>query len=281
MPNATSIIKRLKAMKTLPNVAIQLTQMISDDSCSLQDIQEVVRLDPTLVIRLLKTVNNPFYALASRVESIAEAVAFIGMDNLRNMIVMDILKNILKTTTITGNFSRTDLWRHSAAVSICSQLISERIFEQKGENAFLCGILHDIGIIIEDQVEPDLFLKAFELYTNKNIQIDKCERELIGTDHSKIGYLLAKEWHLPIEVQDSIRDHHKFIEIVQPDGLTGIIKISEYLVFRLNYTPLPDMKSILPSSLLNHMHKYIKEYKTIAIDLPEELKKADEIFTLN
>ncbi len=281
MPNAANIIKRLKVMKTLPNVAIELTQMISDDSCSLQDIQEIIRLDPTLVVRLLKTVNSPFYSLASKVESISEAVAFIGMENLRNMIVMDILKNILKTTTLSGHFSRTDLWRHSAAVSICSQLISERIFEQKGENAFLCGILHDIGIIIEDQVEPDLFLKAFEVYSNDNVQIDKCEREMIGTDHCKIGYLLAKEWRMPVEVQDSIRDHHKFIKIVQPDRLTGIIKISEYLVFRLNYTPLPDMKSTLPGSLLNHMHEYIKEYKTIAMDLPEELKKADEIFTLN
>ncbi len=205
----------------------------------------------------------------------------MGMDNLRNMIVMDILKNIINNSTITGHFSRTDLWRHSAAVSICSQLISERIFEQKGENAFLSGILHDIGLIVEDQVEPDLFLKTFELYSKKDIQIDKCENKVIGTNHGKIGFSLAKDWRLPLEVQNSIRDHHKSIKIVDPQSLTGIIKVSEYLVFRLNYTPLPDMKSILTGTLLNHMHEYIKEYKTIALDLPEELKKADEIFTLN
>ncbi len=71
MATTAGIIKRLKAMKTLPNVAIQLTKMISDDSSNLQEFEEVIRLDPTLVIRLLKTVNSPFYALASNVESIA------------------------------------------------------------------------------------------------------------------------------------------------------------------------------------------------------------------
>lgn len=281
MPSAADILKRLDEMKTLPNVAIRLTRMISDDTKSLKEFEEVIRLDPTLVLRLLKTVNSPFYALASKVESIAEAVAFVGMENLRNMIVMDILKNIIKNSTTCADFSRNGLWLHSAAVGICSQLISERVFEKKGENAFLCGLIHDIGLILEDQIVPDLFIKTCDLYALGKKQIDDCERKTIGTDHAKIGFLLAKDWKLPIEVQKGIKDHHKAIDKVDPKSLTGIIKISEYLVYRLNYSPLPDMKTILPESLVKHMHALIQEYKTIAMDLPDELKKADDIFSLD
>ena len=280
MPSAANILKRVKAMKILPTVAIHLTRMISDDTKSLQEFEEVIRLDPTLVLRLLKTVNSPFYSLASKVNSIAEAVAFVGMTNLRNMIAMDILKNTIKNDTAHAGFSRNNLWLHSAAVGICSQMISERVFEQKGDDAFLCGLIHDIGLIIEDQIEPDLFIKVCDLYGLGGKQIDDCEREIMGTDHAEIGFLLAKDWHLPVEVQDGIKHHHEIIDTVDPKSITGIIKISEYLVYRLNYAPLPNMKSILPKSLIRHMQSSIKEYKAIAMDLPDELKKADAIFSL-
>jgi len=119
MPDAANILKRVKAMNILPAVAIHLTRMISDNTKNLQEFEEVIRLDPTLVLRLLKTVNSPFYALASKVSSIAEAVAFVGMTNLRNMIAMDILKNTIKDDTAHASFSRNNLWLHSAAVDIC------------------------------------------------------------------------------------------------------------------------------------------------------------------
>ena len=96
-------------MKILPVVAIRLTRMISDDTKSLQEFEEVIRLDPTLVLRLLKIVNSPFYALVSKVDSIAEAIAFVGMNNLRNMIAVDILKNTIKNDTVHTSFSRNNL----------------------------------------------------------------------------------------------------------------------------------------------------------------------------
>ena len=162
MSKARDMLRKMKTMKTLPAVAVQLTRMIHDDTSSLQEFEEVIRLDPTLVLRLLKLVNSPYYALASKVESIAEAVAFVGMDNLRNLIVLDIFKHIIKLKSDKGDgFSRVRLWQHCAAVGVTSQMISERIFAKKGENAFLSGLIHDIGLIIADQVVPGPFEEAY------------------------------------------------------------------------------------------------------------------------
>lgn len=280
MPSASNILKKLKKMKTLPNVGIRLTRMISEDTNSLQEFEEIIRLDPTLVLRLLKTVNSTYYALSTNVKTIPEAVAYAGMDNLRNMIVTDILKNLYEESTAKTTFSRNNLWLHSAAVAICSQMVCERVFEINGENAFLTGIFHDIGMIIEDQVVPDRFSQACDLYAQEGTPIDDCERQVIGTDHTEIGFLLSKDWCLPEDAQESIQGHHKLKDI-DPQSPTGIIKISEYLVSQLNYCALPDMKSILSDSLLMHMRESIKEYKAIIADLPDELKKANDIFSLN
>ena len=281
MPKAREIVQRVKVMKTLPNIAVRLTRMISDDSSSLQEFEEVIRLDPTLVLRLLKIVNSPFYALSTEVESIAEAVAFVGMENLRNLIVMDIFKHIINTAPSGSGFSRTNLWRHSAAVGVTSQMISERVFETKGENAFLCGLIHDIGLIIEDQVVPELFMKAFSACTGGEADITRHEDAEIGCNHTRVGWHIARDWHLPPAVQEGIRDHHTAKIKADPGSITGVVRIGEYLVNRMDFTPFPGNISPLPQTLLDHMHSRIRDYKAIAADLPEILEKADDVFGLD
>lgn len=280
MPRASEIVQKIKVMKTLPNIAVRLTRMISDDSSSLQEFEEIIRLDPTLVLRLLKIVNSPYYALASEVESIAEAVAFVGMDNLRNLIVMDIFKHIIKSGPSDSGFSRTNLWRHSAAVGVTSQMICERLFEVKGENAFLCGLIHDIGLIIEDQIVPDLFIKALQGCEGGEERIVVHEKREIGCDHTQVGWEIAKDWKLPLEIQEGIRDHHNTTKKIDPKSTTGMVQISEYFVNRMEFAPFPGTRNKLPQSLLDHIHSRISEYKTIAMDLPEIIEKADEVFGL-
>jgi len=281
MPRAGDIVKKMNTMKTLPNIAVRLTRMISDDSSSLQEFEEVIRLDPTLVLRLLKIVNSPFYALATKVESIAEAVAFVGMDNLRNLIVLDIFKHIVKSKPENNEFSRTSLWRHSAAVGVTSQMISERVFETKGENAFLCGLIHDIGLIIEDQVVPEEFERAYKACLEGDEHITVYETREMGTHHAKVGAEIAKDWQLPGDVRLGILQHHKTLDKVSPESITGLIQVAEYLVDRMGITPFRGMIKTLPQDLLDHIHTNINEYKSIALDLPEIIKKADEVFGLD
>lgn len=281
MTTARAMITKMKTLKTLPNIAVRLTRMIHDDTSSLQEFEEVIRLDPTLVLRLLKLVNSPYYALASKVESIAEAVAFVGMDNLRNMIVVDIFKHILSLKPLKeGDFSRIGLWQHSAAVGVASQMICERIFAKKGENAFLAGLIHDIGLIVADQVEPDLFERSYQACMEGKDHITVYESRFLDTDHAEIGGEIALDWNLPGEVLEGVARHHITTGRIDPDSLTGIIQLAEYLADRMDMVPFKGMVKELPQGLLNHMYENIHEYKSVASDLPEVIRKADDVFGL-
>lgn len=282
MPGACDILRKLKTMKTLHNVAVRLTRMINDDTSSLQEFEEVIRMDPTLVLRLLKLVNSPYYALATRVESIAEAVAFVGMDNLRNMIVVDIFKHIISLKPDgEGDFSRIRLWQHSAAVGLTCQMICERIFGRKGENAFLAGLIHDIGIIIEDQVVPDRFEQAYRECMEGKGHITVYESRVIGTDHAEIGGEIALDWNLPREVLSGVSRHHITSGNVAPESMQGIIQLAEYLTDRMDMSPFRGLVKSLPQGLINHMYENIDEYRAVALDLPEAIQKADEVFGLD
>jgi putative nucleotidyltransferase with HDIG domain len=241
--------------------------------------EEVIRMDPTLVLRLLKMVNSPYYGLRQKVDSISRAVVYIGMKNLRNMIVIEALKEIFKKGKEEGVFSRTKLWLHCAAVSICGQMITERIFQQKGEDAFLCGLLHDIGLILEDQMEHDLFFQALDAWQADGKTLVECERDIIGTDHCSLGHALAKDWKFPLEVQQTIKRHHDSRNAVEAESLLGTIKIAEYIVSKLKYTELYGMKMTLEDSLAEHIRENVQEYKAMTQDLPEEMAKAEDLYS--
>jgi HD-like signal output (HDOD) protein len=278
---AATLVKRLNTLKTIPNVAVQLTKMIADDTYTMPEFENVIKMDPTLVLKILKTVNSPYYALLSKVTNVAEAVSFIGMENLRNLIVLDILKNIVKNSEDHVHFSKSRLWLHSAAVGVCCQLIAERIFAQNSEDAFLSGLLHDIGMIVENQLQPSLFLEACGRFSLGKRSIIVCELDAVGTDHARVGFLLAKDWKLPACVCEAVQQHHVQLKKMAPDSVSGILQMAEYLVCRQNYPPLIGMTGLLSPQLITHMHDNIMEYKAIMLDLPAELEKARELYSLD
>jgi len=278
MATAQALLKKFTTLRTLPHVGIRLSKLISDENSTMQEFEKLIKMDPTLVLRLLRTVNSAYYGHRQKADTISRAVILIGMKNLRNMVVTEALKDIFRQSANEGVFSRRLLWLHCAAVAICSQMISERIFSQQGEDAFLCGILHDIGMIIEDQVAQDLLIQVCKIYEPESKPITDYEREIIGTDHCAVGYLLARDWKLPVEVQEGIKQHHKALEKVSPSSITGIIQIAEYFVSKLHYTAIPGMDAMLSPPLVAHIRDNVEEYKVLVQDLPDEMSKAKELY---
>jgi len=278
MSEARILLEKFQATKTLSPVAVRLMQLISNEKSTIQAFEKVIRMDPTLVMRLLKLVNSPFFGLRQEVDSISRAVVVVGTKNLRNMVVTAALKNVFAQTSPENVFSRARLWLHCAAVSICSQMISERIFGQKGEDAFLCSILHDIGMIVQDQAARDRFVHTCSTYDPDAGPFIEHERAAMGTDHCEIGGLLAEEWNLPVDVVDGIRYHHDMEKETVPSSILGIIQIAHYLVSKLDYTAIPGMKAVLPGGLTAYLRENINEYKLLAGDLPDELENARDLY---
>ncbi|MGA1869348.1 MAG: HDOD domain-containing protein [bacterium] len=272
------MLKRFRNVKTLPNVIMKISRLISDENSTIQEIEEVIKLDPTLVMRLLRIVNSPYYGICQKVESIAKAVVFIGLKNLRTLIVMEGLKDLFKDNHQSTVFSRTKLWLHSAAVGICARMISERIFQEKGDDAFLAGILHDIGMIVEDQVVQDLFLQACSAYRPGVKSITEYENEIIGTHHCEVGYLLASEWNLPYEIQDAIKNHHTLLREESSSRLAKIIQTAGCIVTKIGYPAIQGIEEKLSPSLVPGINNMADEYRTLIKDLPDEIEKAKELY---
>lgn len=277
MATADEFIKKFSDTHPLPHVVTRLSELIADSESTMKDFEEVIKMDPILVSRLLRLVNSPFYGLAQSVDSISRAVAFLGMKNLHNLVVTDALKNIFIAPQKESIFSKKRLWMHSASVSICSKMIAERIFGVNGDDVLLCGILHDFGLLVEDQVAHAKFIEICEQCPD-SLQLISLEHQLLDTDHAEIAAHLAKTWNMATSIQEAIAHHHVLFDDLKPSSPTGILQIAEFLAGQLGHSTLPDMTIHISPPLMKHIQENKDEYQILIEDIPEEMEKAQDIF---
>lgn len=278
MLSAEQIIDKFQDSKTLPQVAIKVTQLVNDKNSTMRDFEEIIQLDPILVSRLLRLVNSPYFGLSSKVESISKAVVFVGMKNLRNLVAIEAMRGMFKDTGDATEFSRRDLWLHSATVAILAGMIGKRIFGDAREDLFLAGIIHDIGLIVEDQVVGGLLREACRLYKPGEKALIECEQEVIGTDHCEVGGKLAKRWMMPPDVLKAIRYHHQTDKAISPSSVTGILQLAEYIAGKMKFSMIRDKVEGLPTHLVRHVKSMMDNYKIIVRDLPKEMAKAKSLY---
>ncbi len=277
MSIAKAFIDRFRDTQTLPHVVTKLSKLIADSNTTMKEFEDVISMDPILVSRLLKLVNSPFYGLRQEVDSISRAVAFIGMKNLHNIAVTDAMRTIFSKQEDSTAFSRNQLWLHCAAVSICSKMVAERILGINGDDAYLCGILHDFGLIVEEQVDNKHFLEICG-QCKTIADLVELEQKMLDTNHCEIGCLITADWSMPESIQEAIRDHHTMLDIVEPTSLTGLIQISEYLTGQIGHTTLPDITVQISPPLLEHIQENMDEYTVLMEDFPDEMSKAQDVF---
>ncbi len=277
MPSAQTLVHKFNDLKTLPHVAIRVTQLVNSDAATMKDFEEIIKLDPILVIRLLKLVNSPYFGLVNRVESISKAVVYAGMKNLRNMVAVEALRNLF-TEDDNQEFSRRQLWKHCATVAILARMIAERLFGLAGEDEFLAGIIHDIGLIIEDQLAAQELREVARLYRSGTEVITRYEDEIIETNHCKVGGLLVFNWNMPPEVVEAIKKHHDQDKVYPVPSITSILHIAEYIASRVNCGAVQGRQDPLPPYLTSHMKSRMTDYKVLIKDFPAEMAKAEELY---
>ncbi len=279
MMTAKDIVKKYSDTKTLPHVAIKVSQLVNDERSTMHDFEEIIKLDPVLVTRLLRLVNSPYFGLVQKVESITKAVVFCGMKQLRNLVAVEALRQMFHGGD--EQFSREKLWLHSATVAILAEMIAKRIFGFAAEDIFLAGIVHDIGLVAEDQVAGEALRKAAKAVQQGKGELIQCEQEAIGTDHCEVGVTLARDWKLPDEVLKAIKYHHDSSRKFPLQSITSIIQLAEFMAAKMQYSPVPHAPvPALSESLARHVKNMMANYRVIVRDLPSEMAKARELYQI-
>lgn len=207
MDLADKLINRINNIPTLPTIFQTLSKALSDPNVNNQKIAQIISSDQASAFKVLKVANSPFYGFRGGIDTISQAVMYLGTTEIRNIVYsLTIIKMFSKEKRISG-FSPVELWAHSIGVGILTRAIGKITSLSKIEDYFLAGILHDIGKILFLQFATDEYLEALKYSEQNKCLIAHAEKNLFGFDHSYLGFLLAEKWKLPSVIKDVISEH--------------------------------------------------------------------------
>jgi putative nucleotidyltransferase with HDIG domain len=195
-------------ISSLQNVISGILEIINNSEATAGDMEELIKIDPPLLVKVLKTANSALYAPKTQILGIRQAVMWIGFDALKELALSLRVSDVFKGEKTIEGYSRKRLWKHSAAVALFGRMLFRREFGEKGENAYVAGLLHDIGIIVEDQFMHDDFIEILKASNGEKTNLMVIENQRMGFDHAEIGSALLKGWNLPKELIISISCHH-------------------------------------------------------------------------
>ena len=206
-PDLETVIRRIDEISTLPNIALRVMEVANDPDSGAAEVKEVMERDAALSARILRCVNSSAYATRAEITSLQQAIAYLGLKQIRNLAVTASVSELFKTDDKIGPYCRSELWRHLVSVGICARLIAMRRKVDNFEDAYLAGLLHDIGIVLEDQHVHELFSTVVQSLDGTKTLVE-VERTHLGFDHTTLGGKVAEAWGFPEAVKAAIRYHH-------------------------------------------------------------------------
>ncbi|MCL4194695.1 MAG: HDOD domain-containing protein [Thermoguttaceae bacterium] len=228
-PSLDAVLRRIHSISTLPQVALRVMEIAQDPSSSVQDLKQVMEADPALSARVLKCVNSSAYALRSKITNLQHAIAYLGVKQIRNVAMTAAVSDLFKKGCAIGAYTRVGLWKHLVAVGICARLIGMRRRLNNFEDMFLAGLLHDIGIILEDEYLNTHFLATIAALPGA-ASLTGAERQQMGFDHTVLGEAVGRNWRFPDSSIAALRHHHasgnapeEFREVVQCVEMANVI----------------------------------------------------------
>ncbi|MCX6170288.1 MAG: HDOD domain-containing protein [Ignavibacteriales bacterium] len=225
MISIENIINKINTLPTLPTVYSKLTEAIEDPNNTVDQISKIISADQASVFKILKVVNSPFYGFRGKIDTISQAIFYLGFNEVRNIVLALSVINMFSKESALRDYSPVDLWSHSIGVGILARAIGASVNEKNLENYFVAGIFHDIGKLIFMEYAPEEYQKVFDLLKVRKITISDAETEVFGADHSIAGSLLAEKWKLPPSIQKTVRYHH----ILNGNELNNILLGSIYI----------------------------------------------------
>jgi len=202
-------LKQIRDLPTLPSTFMRVLKALRNPKSTAKEIALIIESDQAITMRILRLINSSFYGLSRRVDSVQQAVVLLGSSTLKNVVISVSVFKALGGSSKDDVLNREAFWQHSIGCGMIARFLGGKINCGRDEEAFISGIIHDIGKVVLDQYFHDDLLAVVRAVRERQISFYEAEREELGITHSEIGSALADIWGLPPNLIEVIGNHHK------------------------------------------------------------------------
>lgn len=220
--NIESLVKA--ELPPLPSSILKVSGLLQDDNVSPRAIADAISYDPMLVVKILRMANSPIYALQRNITTLTQAVMAVGNKAIYEMVMIGATTDAFSKEIRNSVIGREN-WVHSIAVAIIARELCITLKMRGSDEAFICGLLHDVGKILLLRADNELYTELHS-QTEEN-ELPVVEKEVFGFGHSQVGALAAHRWGLPDPICHMIMNHHLPVETEQALFMTYIVNIAD------------------------------------------------------
>jgi HD-like signal output (HDOD) protein len=221
------LLVKVKDMPPLPQSITQILELTRNPKSSVQDLAKVLERDPKLAANILRLANVSYYGFSREISTISYAIVCLGLDTVKSIALNSSAQEMLNDEISAYALEKGMLWQYSICCATCARIIAKRIRFKESEEAYIAGLLLDIGKIILSSYAEEYFIQIIEKSKSNRVPFDRTEQEVLGFDHSQIGWRIIKKWNLPRSLVEAVKYHHRPDKAKTHKKLTYIVHLAD------------------------------------------------------
>lgn len=202
------IVSKVDDMKVLPEIINKIISLTDDPDSTAQDMEKAILRDQVLTTKILRLANSAYYGYARKISTVSQATVLLGFQAIKSIALASTVSQYLTSELKGYSLEKNELWTQSQTCAIISRYIAKQIKYPNPEEAYIAGLLRDIGKTILNQHMEKEYSEVLAKIEKDNMSFLEAEKEILGFDHAEIGGKVAEKWNLPKALVDSIGHHH-------------------------------------------------------------------------
>jgi HD-like signal output (HDOD) protein len=227
--NALSNVYNLPAMST---TMLEVSKLLDDPSTNTSALSKIIGKDQGLSTKILSIANSPLYGLTRKVSTIDFAILIIGYQDIKNIVVALTMVDSFRNKS-DKYLDQNSFWMHSMLAGTACKRVAEDLGFRIGSEAFVAGLLHDLGIPVMHKFFKNEFQEIVDEFNAGDQSVLDVEKKYLGMDHQEIGNFLSQKWSLPDHLATAILYHHKPSDAPENDVLTSIVHLVDFMTQKL------------------------------------------------
>jgi putative nucleotidyltransferase with HDIG domain len=223
------IVQDISKLKPMPQVAHKILAICRDPDSGMDDLTNVVSHDAMTTANLLKAANSAFFSRSKPVDSVQQAVVFLGMDEVVDLVLMSNSAQNLKKAQKGYGLGSGDLWRNSVTSALISRMLSQKLGLANEHLVFTGALLKDVGKVVLEQYVADASQKILAQVEKEKCSFQEAEKAIIGIDHAELGAMTARVWQFSPEMVEIIKYHHQPAMASRARPETVVVHLSDLL----------------------------------------------------
>jgi HD-like signal output (HDOD) protein len=221
-------IEALEAIPTVPAIVLPLASMLQLplDRVDVDKVVELVSYDGTIAAHCLRMANSPLFGRRNT-ETVRGAVLALGLKRIEAILLGCCLNRIVPSDQWV--FDAVTFWRHSLGCALVSRKMAMMIGYPDPEKAYLAGLLHDLGVLVNTLACANEFSGCLAAARDRRMALHRCEEEHLGFTHCQTGRILAERWHFSQDVVEVIEFHHDVAAAPDAGPLVSLVHLSDLL----------------------------------------------------